>query len=215
MINEKREAARAEYRKQQAQGTPVTLKALAKQFGVSARTITAWKSADRWDDPTTEPPKRKRGAPPHNQNAVKDGAYSIVRLDELSDDEKTFLKDVPLDVRPALEQEMQILKIRERRILARLKEYEDADRESVYLSTITEIRGDKESVMRVSDSAFKRVQNLQEALYKVHGRIAKIVDSLYALEEAERRFRLEQQRLDIMRMRATGSVEVDDIDAGE
>lgn len=57
--------------------------------------------------------------------------------------------------------------------------------------------------MYSKDSAFSRVLKLQEALYKVQGRIAKIADSLRALEESDRRMALEKQRLEILRMRAT------------
>ena len=56
------------------------------------------------------------------------------------------------------------------------------------------------------DSAFARVLKLQEALYKVQGRIAKIADSLRALEEHAERMELERERLAILRMRATGEV---------
>ena len=60
------------------------------------------------------------------------------------------------------------------------------------------------------DSAFARVLKLQEALYKVQGRIAKIADSLRAMEEHADRLELERQRLDILRMRASGSVDAPD-----
>mgnify|MGYP007080161087 CR=1 FL=1 len=66
--------------------------------------------------------------------------------------------------------------------------------------------------MYSKDSAFSRVLKLQEALYKVQGRIAKIADSLRALEESDRRMALEKQRLEILRMRATGAVDVPDPD---
>ena len=41
---------------------------------------------------------------------------------------------------------------------------------------------------------------------------AKIADSLRALEESDRRMELEKQRLEILRMRATGAVDVPDPD---
>ena len=56
---------------------------------------------------------------------------------------------------------------------------------------------------------------MQEALYKVQGRIAKITDSLRALDESAARLELEKQRLDILRMRASCSVEVDDAEADD
>ena len=76
-------------------------------------------------------------------------------------------------------------------------------------------RGDKkkdgvnqEMGMYSKDSPFARVLKLQEALYKVQGRIAKIADSLRAMEEHAERLELERQRLEILRMRASGSVDV-------
>ena len=66
--------------------------------------------------------------------------------------------------------------------------------------------------MYSKDSTFSRVLKLQEALYKVQGRIAKIADSLRALEESDRRMALEKQRLEILRMRASCEVDVPDSD---
>ena len=68
--------------------------------------------------------------------------------------------------------------------------------------------------MYSKDSAFSRALKLQEALYKVQGRIAKIADSLRALEESERRIELERERLALLRMRATGAVDVPDPEIG-
>ena len=59
-----------------------------------------------------------------------------------------------------------------------------------------------------------RILKLQEALYKVQGRIAKIADSLRAMEENRERLALERERLEIMRIRATGRVEIGDGDEG-
>ena len=68
------------------------------------------------------------------------------------------------------------------------------------------------SIAKITDSAFKRAQSLQEALYKVQGRIAKITDSLRGLDESAARLAMERERLDILRMRASGSVDVGDLE---
>lgn len=154
-----------------------------------------------------------KGAPKGNHNAEKDGAYSRVFLDMLPDEELDLIDRTPLEVREALEQEMKILKYRERKILAKIEGYESAEEGKTYLSAVTEIHGKNDTEMRFKDSAFKRVQSLQEALYKVQGRIAKIADSLHALDESAKRWEFERERLEILRMRASGSVEVDDVDA--
>ena len=142
----------------------------------------------------------------------------------LSDSEKELLEKVPLGGRDALEHEMRILKIREHRILEQIARYENASEDSLYINSVLDMRkpqrGQDGAIqdmgMYTKDSAFSRVLKLQEALYKVQGRIAKIADGLRALEENERRMQLEQQRLEIMRMRATGEVvdpDIEDLDS--
>ena len=126
----------------------------------------------------------------------------------LTDQEREIVEKTPLEVRAALEHEMKILKFREHKILEKIAEYEKAEEGAVYLSAMTEIRGKNDTTMRFSDSAFKRVQSLQEALYKVQGRIAKITDSLRGLDESTARLAMERERLDILRMRESGSVDV-------
>ena len=133
----------------------------------------------------------------------------------------------PLGSREALEHEMQILKFREHRIMAKIAEYEDAPEDALYLTSLLDMRlpagrgKDKQDGavqnmgMYSKDSAFSRALKLQEALYKVQGRIAKIADSLRALEESQRRMELERERLELLRMRATGAVDVPDPEDGE
>ena len=229
-----RDTARAEYIERRSRGEEVNLAELADRLGVKRQTLRNWKSKEKWDE-AVKPPKRKRGgqpgnknskgkknaagshpgAPTGNTNAEKDGAYSAVFLDALTDEEREIAEKAPLEVRAALEHEMKILKFRENKILSKIAEYEKAEEGAVYLSAMTEIRGKNNTTMRFSDSAFKRVQSLQEALYKVQGRIAKITDSLRGLDESAARLDLERQRLDILRMRASGSVDVGDLEESE
>lgn len=221
--SEKRDAAMAEYIARMSRGDKVGLKELAGELGVSYQTLRNWKATDGWEKAL---PKKKRGgqpgnknskgkknakgphpgAPAGNKNAEKDGAYSAVFFDTLTDEEKAALELVPLEARAAMEQEMKILKFREGKILAKIAEYEEKDPEELFINSA--IWGDME--MQNRDSAFARVLKLQEALYKIQGRIAKIADSLRAMEENKERVNLERKRLDIMRMRATGQVDVPD-----
>lgn len=237
--SEKRDAAMAEYIARMSRGDKVGLKELAGELGVSYQTLRNWKAADGWEKAL---PKKKRGgqpgnknskgkknakghhpgAPAGNKNAEKDGAYSAVFFDTLTDEEKEALERVPLGAREAMEQEMKILKFREGKILAKIAEYEAAPEDALYTASVMDMRvpagrGDKKKDgalqtmgMYNKDSAFSRVLKLQEALYKVQGRIAKIADSLRAMEEYKDRAGLERKRLDIMRMRATGQVDVPD-----
>lgn len=223
------DAARADYIERRAKGEKVNLRELAERAGLSYSYVRNRKRDEKWDEAI--PPKKRggqrgnknskgkrnaagshKGAPLGNTNAEKDGAYSAVLFDRLTDEEKELLEKTPLEVRAALEHEMKILKFRENKILSKIADYEAADDGAVYLSAMTEIRGKNNTTMRFSDSAFKRIQSLQEALYKVQGRIAKITDSLRALDERAARLELERQRLDILRMRAANSVDVDGVE---
>ncbi len=229
------DAARAEYIERRTKGEKVNLRELAERAGLSYSYVRNRKREDKWDEAVPPPPKRKRGgqpgnknskgkknaagshpgAPPRNRNAEKDGAYSTVYFDMLTDQERELVEQTPLEVWAALEHEMQILKLREHKILEKIAGYEAAEEGSMYLSAMTEIQGKNNTTMRFSDSAFKRVQSLQEALYKVQGRIAKIADSLRGLDESTARLAMERERLDILRIRATRAVEVDDLEESD
>lgn len=237
--SDKRDTAKAEYVARKSKGEEVSLREFAQELGISYQTIRNWKAADKWNEAL---PKRKRGgqpgnrnsagkknalgshpgAPIGNKNAEKDGAYSAVFFDMLSDAEKELVDKTPLRSREALEHEMKILKYREHKIMHKIAEYEAAPEDSLYITSLMDMRvpagrgnekkdGAVQNMgMYSKDSAFSRMLKLQEALYKVQGRIAKIADSLRAIEESDRRIKLELERLELMRMKATGVVDIPD-----
>lgn len=224
--SEKRERAKALYVARKGAGRRVNLRELAAELEVPYQSLRNWKSADGWDQAL---PRKKRGGQPGNQNsrgkknaagphpgaptgnknAEKDGAYSAVLLDMLTDQEREVADAAPLESREALEHEMRVLKVRENRILTAIARYEKEPEETLHLSSAMAMTGEKEMVLESKDTAFSRGLKLQEALHKVQGRIVRVADSLRALEENLRREDLERERLEILRMRATGAVEVE------
>lgn len=242
--SDKRDTAKAAYVARRAKGEKVNLRDLAEELGVTYQTLRNWKAADKWEAAL---PKKKRGgqpgnknsaghknaagshegAPLGNKNAEKDGAYSTIFFDMLSDSERQIAEQTPTGSKEALEHELRIAKVREHRILTKIAQYEAEPEETLHLTSLLDMRvpggrGEKKADgvnqnmgMYTKDTAFSRTMKLQEALYKVQGRITKIADSLRALEENEKRVELERQRLDIMRMRATGAFDVDGPDEGE
>ena len=235
-----RDTAKAEYLKRKAKGGAVNLSELAGELGVAYQTLRNWKTRDKWDEDL--PPKKRggqpgnknskgkknaagshAGAPKGNKNAEKDGAYSAVFFDRLTEGEQRIVDKTPLGSREALEHEMKVLKFRENKILCMIAEYEKAPEDALYTSSVLDMREpdrEKEGAvqkmgMYTRDSAFNRVLKLQDALNKVQGRIAKIADSLRCMEESKQRLEIEKQRLELMRMRATGEVVFPDDDGGE
>ena len=243
--SEQRDTAKAEYVERRNRGEKINLREFADKLGVNYKTLRDWKRIDKWDEGMT-PPKKKRGgqpgnrnsagkknaagshpgAPLHNKNAEKDGAYSTVFFDALTDEEKDLIEQMPLGSKAALEHEMKILKFRENKILLKIAEYEKAPEDSLYVSSVLDMRrpggrgenkrdgANQEMGMYTKDSAFARVLKLQEALYKVQGRIAKIADSLRMMEEFGVKIELERERLEILRVRATGMVDAPDSEDG-
>ena len=116
--------------------------------------------------------------------------------------------------------EMGLLKLRELKILEKIKEYEDMDPDTLITSSVLDMRvpgkvgktGKKEDGkvqtmgMYSRDTPFARILKLQDALYKTQGRIAAVAGALRAAEEADRRMELERKRLELLRIRATGEV---------
>lgn len=237
--SEKRDTAKAAYIALKSKGEKVNLRELAAEQGVTYQLLRNWKAADKWDEALPKP-KRKRGgqpgnqnsaghqnaagshdgAPPGNKNAEKDGAYSAVLFDMLTEKEQAVADAAPTESREALIHEMRLLKVREHRIMEKIAVYEAEPEDTLHLSSVLDMRepagsGDKKQDgarqqmgMYTKDSAFNRIMKLQEALYKVQGRIATITGSLRASEEADRRMELERERIEILRMRATGAVPV-------
>lgn len=230
--SKERDAAAAEYIARRAKGEKVNLKKFAEELGISYSMIRRWKSEDRWEEavprkrggqPGNANAKGNRGggAPAGNLNAEKDGAYSRIFWDKLTPEELAVVERAPLGGVEALRHEMQVLKYREKKILDAIAKYEAAQQDELYLNNVLDMRvpggrGDQKvdglnqnMGMYNKETPFARILKLQDALNKYQGRIAAVANALRQADEFERRMALERERLDIMRMRATGTVEID------
>lgn len=162
------------------------------------------------------------GAPKGNRNAEKDGAYSTIRIERLTQDEKEWLEKAPLDASENNLYELKLLRLQQRHIINKIAEYESKDKEELFLTSVTDMRKpgeDKDGniqdgavqnmVMKKKDSAFVRIAQLREALNKVSGRIITLTTQIRQQEEFEKRYALEVARLEIARMRATGEIDIE------
>lgn len=217
----KRDTAKAEYVSRMRKGEKVTLQDIADEFQVSRSTVVRWKREDKWDEAARK--KSRRGAPKGNQNskgkrnAERDGTYSTIDLGSLSDAEAAMVKKTPVAAKAALVDEMKVLKLREKRILSSISLYEAKEAENpewLYLTTQTDMYNTETGSTQMfnKDTPFVRIIKLQAALDRVQGRIARIAETLRTIEDNDRRFKLEQQKIDIMKMRITGAVDVVDAD---
>ena len=149
--SDEREAARAEYMARKEKGGEVNLRQLADDLHLKYDTVRRWKSKDAWDAPAGRKPGGQPGnqnavgnsgggAPAGNLNAEKDGAYSRIFFDKLTPAEQDAFDTAPRDGVEALRHEMGLLKLRELKILDKIKEYEDMNQDTLITSSVLDMR---------------------------------------------------------------------------
>lgn len=127
-------------------GGKKVLKELASELNVSDSQIRKWKSVDKWAEElkgnvtksnsnvtnkggapsgNKNAKGNKGGSPPKgNKNAIKTGEYETIFADMLSDEEKNIYSNMNDDPFFILDEEIRILKIRQYRMLKRIKDAE-------------------------------------------------------------------------------------------
>ena len=128
----------------EAEPGTIKLKDIAAALGKPENTIRKWKSEDKWETERSDIEKRnapkKRGgqpgnknavgnsggAPPGNTNALKHGGYSQIYWDTLTEEEKELIDTAPDDPEQGLIDQINLLTVRERRIMKRIEEFSKA-----------------------------------------------------------------------------------------
>lgn len=182
------------------------LKELANELNVSDSQIRKWKSIDKWADElkgnvtnSKSNVTNKGGAPPgnknavgnkgnksasppkRNKNAVKTGEYETIFADLLSDEEKDIYSNMNDDPFFILEEEIRILKIRQYRMLKRIKDAE-AGLNDEEVERLQQLRKVKEpsvidgKMVTVKREVLKDVQITRKTFRKL--------DDILAIEEA-------------------------------
>ena len=224
-----RDAARAEYVARRERGEEVNLRQFAEERGIKYDTLRRWKSADRWEEQITKKrgaqPGNKNakgnpggGAPAGNSNAEKEGAYSAIFYENLSPAEKQIVENAPTNSTALTSHEIGILLLREKYILDKISEYRALPPDTMITFSVMDMRvpggdgkqkqdGGKQQIgMYNKETPDQRITQLQEALNKIHGRILTAAAQMQKNEMDALRLELEKQRLEIMRMRATGEI---------
>ena len=217
-------------------GGKKTTKELAAAFDVPEYTIRKWRSADKWQQELdTKKPGGQRGnrnaaghgAPKDNNNAETHGAYSRVHLDSLSPTERAYIEGVTLDAQANMLRELQLLLAKEGDLKRKIKEYEQAAADTLYVDRVVEMltpksksdhgtgkSGNAESLqttMRtvIKASPFDRAMKLEAEYNKTHGRILKLIDSMRAHEIDCKRLDLDERKHTLAKQRLSGEFDID------
>lgn len=225
MNEEVREKAFADYQK------GMKYKEIAEKYGVSLSAVKSW-AARYWKkegcnqkEKKLQPQKKKvatKGAqpgnknatgPPGNKNAVKTGEFETLFFDALDPEEKQLIAGVPKDKGQLLFQEIQLLTVRERRMLKRIEdirttvEYQK-NGEPIQGMTLVKIQSgiekEKETDLKEYHGKLGQIQAIEEALTRVQARKQKAIDSLHRFGFDDARLEIELLKLDMVSAKLGG-----------
>ncbi|EPI19920.1 hypothetical protein D354_01958 [Enterococcus faecalis] len=184
-------------------GGKKVLKELASELNVSDSQIRKWKSVDKWakelkgnvtksnSNVTNKggaPPGNKNakgnkgGSPPKgNKNAIKTGEYETIFADMLSDEEKDIYSNMNDDPFFILNDEIRLLKVRQFRMMKRIKEAEKGlnDEEVERLQQLRKIKTPVEKDGRKLEIKREVMQDVQ-----VTRKTFRKLDDILAIEDA-------------------------------
>lgn len=134
----------------------MTARQIADQVGVKPEQVRKWKSLDNWQaELEAQKPKRKRGgqpgnknaagagAPAGNKNAETHGAYSTVRLCDLTQDQREYIERITLDTETNMLAELRELIAKEADLQNKISALEKAAKDELYIDRVVEMRTPK------------------------------------------------------------------------
>lgn len=152
-----------------------------------------------------QPGNKNATGPPGNKNAVTTGEFENIFFDTLEKDELNLIKNIEIEKRRLLEQEIQLLTIRERRMLKRIENLKEKDMTIVSVKSGTEKGMDTE--LNEYEGTLGQIQNIEEALTRVQDKKQKAIDSLHKFEIDEQKLELTVMKLELEIMKQGGQDE--------
>ena len=218
-MNENAKLAYEDYKK------GMKYKEIAEKHKVSISTVKSWASR-YWKQKGCNPKekvatKKKKGAPignknatgpPGNKNAVTTGEFENIFFDTLEKDELNLIKSIELEKRKLLEQEIQLLTVRERRMLKRIEDLKHS--QEVVIDTETHgTQGDSEVSLVNYESKLNKIQNIEEALTRVQDKKQKAIDTLHKFEMDELKANIDKEKLELEKYKTLGDEDSDNNEA--
>ena len=206
---------------------------IASQLNLPEGTVRRWKCTHKWDSERSDKKsersqKRKRGAQPKNQNAIGNnggapennknavttGEFETLLFDCLDPEEQRLAQAVPEDKQKLLMQEIQLLTVRERRMLKRINllrmSLDDSGASSgdetglTVVSHKSGLEKDKETDLLEYSGKLGQIQNIEDALTRVQARKQAAIDALHRYGVDDARLEIEMMKLDLAALKLGG-----------
>lgn len=189
---------------------------IASQLNLPEGTVRRWKSTHKWDNERSDknnersdrksrggqPGNKNATGPPGNKNAVTTGEFETLLFDCLDPEEKQLAAAVPNNKEQLLFQEIQLLTVRERRMLKRIENLRQADFTTVKKKKGTE--KDKWTDLDEKHATLGQIQNIEDALTRVQARKQAAIDSLHRFGVDDARLEIELMKLDMAALKLGG-----------
>lgn len=200
-----------------------SIKEIVEKLSVPEGTVRRWKSTQKWPEPKankkrakTEQGKPKKngapfgnknalgshpGAPVGNTNALKHGGYSKIYWDTLDEEEKKMLEELEYDGEQLLIDEISLLSVRERRIMASIAKHREA-RGGQAVSSIVRAEDKREFASEEERQLYEeRIAVKVASGERLPGRVYRLTttteathDIIHRLEEALTRCQAQKQK---------------------
>ena len=202
---------------------------IASQLNLPEGTVRRWKSTHKWENERSDKnsersEKRKRGAqpgnknssggPPGNKKAVTTGEFETLLFDCLEPEERRLAQAVPEDKETLLMQEIQLLTVRERRMLKRIDllrqspdDSEEVSGDKTGMTVVSHKMGiekDKDTDLREYQGKLGQIQHIEEALTRVQARKQAAIDALHRYGVDDARLEIEMMKLDLAALKLGG-----------
>lgn len=193
------------------------LKSIAEDLNVSEEQVRKWKNQDQWDKVTLpkgnsnvtkhkggQPGNKNAvgnngGAPKQNKNAVTTGEFETLLFDCLDPEERRLVQAVPADKEKLLLQEIQLLTVRERRMLKRIENLKQAEFTTVKKKV--GIEKDKQTDLDEDHATLGQIQHIEDALTRVQARKQAAIDSLHRFGIDDAKLEIELMKVELASMK--------------
>lgn len=207
----------------------ITNREIANILNEDEKVIAVWKSRDKWskvvqqseqscttnkiDTKKTRKASKKANsrlkkesyplqARPNNKNAVTTGEFESIFFDTLEDDEIKLVDSIEIEKRNLLIHEIQLLTVRERRMLKRIAVLKN--KEITLKSYKTGIEKDADTDLKEFETALNQIQNIEEALTRVQEKKQKAIDLLHKFDVDEAKLDLEVMKTELAILKQGG-----------
>ena len=156
------------------------------------------------------------GAETGNKRAVTTGEYETILVDILSEEEKNIYDNLKIDnKRQCIEEEYKMLTIREYRILKRIKNIQDKQKdmniERIVKRQYNSDTSNETETVTEATNIVNPLQKLEDSLTRVQEAKRKCLDSLHKMETDDRKLELDLIRLEIEAAREDNSNNAEDM----